>query len=127
MRLALDTNRYTDFWVGAADVVRTIEAAEEVYLPFPVVAELRSGFLNGTRATENEKILHSFLQKPGVSVLFADDLTTIHYASISHQLRMGGTPIPINDVWIAAIAIQHGLALYARDKHFDQIPQLMRL
>ena len=112
---------------GVADVVRTIESAEQVYVPFPVVAELRSGFLNGTRAAANERVLQSFLHKPGVAVLHSDDQTTIHYASISHQLRIQGTPIPINDVWIAAIVIQHGLTLYARDRHFDHIPQLMRL
>ena len=127
MRLALDTNRYSDFWSGVAEVVKTIESSEQVYLPFAVVGELRSGFLNGTRAGENERVLQAFLQKPGVSVLHSDELTTLHYATISHQLRIKGTPIPINDVWIAAIAIQHGLTLYARDRHFDHIPQLMRL
>jgi predicted nucleic acid-binding protein len=127
MRLALDTNRYSDFWAGVADVVRTLELAEQIYVPFAVVAELRSGFLNGTRAAENERALQTFLRKPGISMLLADDLTTIHYASISHQLRIQGTPIPINDVWIAAIAMQHGLTLYARDKHFDHIPQLVRV
>lgn len=127
MRIALDTNRYTDFWTGDATVVRNIEDADAVYVPFAVLAELRSGFLNGTRAAANEQALRGFLKKPGVHVLMPDEDTTVQYATVSQQLRKQGTPIPINDVWIAALALQHGLTLYARDRHFDHIPQLIRM
>lgn len=126
MRIALDTNRYSDFWNGEAEVVRTIEGAESVYVPFVVLGELRSGFLNGSRSAENERVLRRFLNKPDTHILLPDEATTLHYASIYHQLRVRGTPIPINDVWIAALVLQHGLALYARDKHFDHLPQLAR-
>jgi tRNA(fMet)-specific endonuclease VapC len=127
MKIALDGNRYTDFWNGLAAAVQTIEQADAIYLPFAVVAELRSGFLNGSRAAENERTLHSFLNSPDVSILFPDQQTTLQYAAIHHHLRMNGTPIPVNDVWIAALAIQHGLHLYARDRHFDCVPQLLRI
>jgi tRNA(fMet)-specific endonuclease VapC len=76
---------------------------------------------------ENERTLRRFLLKPGVGVLFADDQTTHHYAAVFGQLRKQGTPIPTNDVWLAALVLQHNLALHARDKHFDHLPQLVRV
>ncbi len=63
----------------------------------------------------------------GVSVLFADDQTTHHYASLYRQLRKQGTPIPTNDLWLAGLVLQHNFALHARDKHFDCLPQLVRV
>jgi tRNA(fMet)-specific endonuclease VapC len=127
MRVALDTNRYTDAWSGDPTVTRNIEDADEVFLPFVALAELRQGFLKGTRAAENERRLREFLAFRNVRMLFADEATTVHYAALYHQLRRQGTPIPTHDIWIAALTLQHGLTLYARDKHFDHIPQLMRL
>ncbi len=126
MRLALDTNRYTDLCRGEAAVVETVELADEVWLPFVVVGELRAGFAVGRNGPRNESILRRFLMKPGVDVLYADDQTTHHYANLYRQLRRQGTPIPTNDLWIAALVLQHALALLARDAHFDHILQLAR-
>ena len=126
MRLALDTNRYTDLCRGDAFVVETIEHAEEVWLPFVVVGELRAGFAVGSQGPRNEAVLRRFLMKPGVGILYADDQTTHHYASVYRQLRMQGTPIPTNDMWIAALVLQHSLALFARDAHFDALAQIVR-
>jgi len=127
MKIVLDTNRYSDFWRGDSDVVRKIEESEQVYFPFIALGELRSGFLKGTRRAENERTLEQFLAKPRVEVLLPDERTAGFYGALYHQLRVQGTPIPTNDVWIAALAVQHDLALYARDKHFDHLPQLMRI
>ena len=127
MRLALDTNRYTDLCRGDAPVVETIEAADEVWLPFIVLGELRAGFAVGTQGPRNEAILRRFLLKPGVDVLYADEQTTHHYASVYRQLRKQGTPMPTNDMWIAALVLQHSLMLYDRDAHFDALPQLTRV
>jgi len=127
MRLALDTNRYVDFSRGMADVVETLESADEIYVPFVVVGELRAGFAVGSKGPGNERTLRRFLMKEGVSVLFADDQTTHHYASVYRQLRVQGTPIPANDIWIAGLVLQHDLVLYARDQHFDHLPQLVRV
>ena len=127
MRLALDTNRYTDLCRGEASVVAAVESADEVWLPFIVVGELRAGFAVGSQGTRNEAVLRRFLLKPGVGVLYADDQTTHHYASIYRQLRKQGTPIPTNDMWIAALVLQHSLALLARDGHFESLPQLARI
>jgi tRNA(fMet)-specific endonuclease VapC len=127
MRLALDTNRYTDFCRGTSDVVDQLEHADEVVLPFTVVAELRAGFIVGKRGAENERTLRRFLMRDGVDLLFADDQTTHHYASVYRQLRAQGTPIPTNDMWLAALVLQHNLTLFARDRHFDHLPQLARV
>ena len=61
-----------------------------------------------------------------VRLLVPDEQTTHHYAAVFRQLRQQGTPIPTNDVWIAALVIQHGLVLSSRDAHFDHLPQILR-
>ena len=126
MRLALDTNRYVDLCKGVAETARLVSIAEAVLLPFVVVAELRAGFSLGKRAAENERVLRRFLLKEGVGELYPDDQTTHHNAAIFRQLRRQGTPIPTNDLWISALVLQHSLTLHARDRHFDQLPQLVR-
>ncbi len=126
MRLALDTNRYTDLCRGNASVVHTVEHADEVWLPFVVIGELRAGFAVGSQGPRNEAVLRRFLLKSGVSVLYADEQTTHHYATVYRQLRKQGTPIPTNDMWIAALVLQHSLVLCARDAHFEALPQLTR-
>lgn len=126
MRLALDTNRYVDLCKGVTETAEFVTTAEEVHLPFVVLAELRAGFALGRKAAENEQVLRRFLLKPGVSVLFADEQTTHHYATVFRQLRKQGTPIPTNDLWISALVLQHDLVLHARDRHFDHLPQIVR-
>ena len=127
MKLALDTNRYVDFARGDETVVDALEEAEEVLLPLIVLAELRAGFAVGSRGARNEGGLRRFLLRSGVSVLFPDEQTTHHYATVYRQLRQQGTPIPTNDMWIAALVLQHGLVLCARDVHFDHLPQIPRM
>ncbi len=127
MRVALDTNRYTDLARGVPEVVEIVESADSVAMPFVVLAELRAGFALGRAGAVNERALNRFLLGPGVSVLYADDQTTQAYAAVFRQLRSQGTPIPTNDVWIAALVLQHGLALCDRDLHFNHLPQLNRV
>ena len=127
MNVALDTNRYVDLCKGVDETVALVEEAERVFLPFVVIAELRAGFAHGRRQADNERILRRFLLKPGVGVVFADDQTTHHYAAVFKQLRRQGTPIPTNDMWLAALTLQHNLVLHARDRHFDHLPQLVRV
>lgn len=127
MRVILDTSRYIDFCRGEPKAVEKIRLAEEIFLPFVVVGELRAGFRCGSRGAENEKILTRFLNSPRVEVLYADDQTTHHYANLFFQLRRQGTPIPTNDLWIAALAAQHDLLLCCRDSHFDNLPQIPKV
>jgi tRNA(fMet)-specific endonuclease VapC len=126
MRVALDSNRYNDLLTGDERVADVLEAADAVYLPFVVIGELRAGFAAGARQVENERLLRQFLLRDGVEVLFADEQTTHHYAAVYAQLRRQGTPIPTNDMWIAALVLQHDLALCTRDRHFDHLPHIPR-
>jgi predicted nucleic acid-binding protein len=91
MRLALDTNRYIDLCRDVDGVAETLEEAEAILLPFPVLAELRAGFAVGSHGPENERTLRRFLMQPGVSALFADEQTTHQYASLFRQLRSQGS------------------------------------
>ena len=127
MRILLDTNRYVDLAGNDAQVLRNVEQASEVFLPFVVIGELRAGFQVGTRTSQNERKLVRFLNDPNVSVLFADEDTTHHYAVLYRQLRVSGVMIPTNDLWIAALAVQHNLLLYSRDAHFNSLPQIERI
>ena len=127
VRIALDTNRYVDFCRGNEDVVRVIQEAERLFLPLMVLAELRARFLCGSQLRKNEATLTLFLNSPRVEILDPDEQTTHHYARLFYQLRKQGTPIPTNDLWIAALVVQHDLVLCARDQHFDHLPHLPRL
>lgn len=127
MRIAIDTNRYVDFAKGLPEAVERVRRAEEIVVPFVVLGELRAGFAGGTRSGENERNLVRFLNSRRVDVVFADEDTTHHYARLFHQLRRQGTPIPTNDLWIAALVVQHELHLFARDTHFDHLAQIPRL
>jgi predicted nucleic acid-binding protein len=88
---------------------------------------MRIAVLGGSRGEDNERALITFLSSPRVAVLHADDATTHHYARLVLQLRRQGAPIPTNNLWIAALVVQHNLHLFARDQHFDALPQLARL
>ena len=127
LRLALDANRYVDFCKGQTAAVEPLRKAQEIVLPFIVLAELRAGFRLGNRRDKNEAILARFLQSPRVAVLFADEGTTHFYAELFAELRQAGTPIPTNDLWIAALVVQHDLTLLTRDKHFDRLPRIPRI
>ena len=127
MKIALDTNRYVDFARGEKSVVEILRTADEICLPLIVLAELRAGFVSGSRNQENERNLVKFLNTPRVRVLYPDDATTHHYARLFFQLKKQGTPIPVNDIWIAALVVQHELVLLARDRHFDHLSQIPTL
>ncbi len=124
MRVVIDTNRYRDFCDGKDDAVAIVRKSSEIHIPLIVVAELRSGFACGNKGPENEQILSRFLNKERVKLLSADEGTTFIYANLFRQLRTQGTPIPTNDLWIAALTIQHGLLLFSRDTHFNRLPQI---
>ncbi len=127
MNLVLDANRYTDAANRDLATASQLRRATAIVLPVIVLGEVRYGFTYGTRAARNEATRVRFLADPLVSVLPVDTATTHVYAQLMAQLRVQGTPIPVNDVWIAALAVQHGLTLYTRDRHFDRLPQVSRV
>ncbi len=127
MRIAIDSNRYADLQKGDEFTVGVVRRSNEIWMPFIVLAELRAGFANGTQRDKNEKFLVRFLASPRVKVLFADDQTTHFYADLFRELRRNGRPVPTNDLWIAALTIQHDLQLLDRDTDFDAFSRLSRL
>jgi len=127
MKIAIDSNRYTDLCRGEPAVVEIIRGAEEIHVPLIVLAEQRAGFAHGRQREKNERVLARFLNNPGVFVLAPDEQTTRVYADLYAYLRKKGRPIPTNDLWIASLVVQHGLVLFDRDSDFDALPQLPRL
>jgi predicted nucleic acid-binding protein len=126
VRVALDTNRLTDLFQGDAALAERLGLCDEVWIPLVVLAEIKAGFLGGTERHRNEILLRKLLSKATVGVLLPDRETAEHYARLFVQLKRAGTPVPDNDLWIAALALQHDLLLITRDKHFKNIPQLLR-
>ncbi len=125
MKLALDTNKYSALQRGEDPWLRQLlEKVDEIFLPFVVVAELRAGFKKSNQARQNLVTLDSFLSSPRVFVLYADENTLEAYANVWAELMAKGTPIPTNDVWIAAICQQHALTFATSDRHFDHVPLL---
>ncbi|MCP5113886.1 MAG: type II toxin-antitoxin system VapC family toxin [bacterium] len=126
VKVALDTNRLTDLFRGDAALAEWIGACEEVWIPLVVLAEMKAGFYGGTQQHKNELLLRRFLTKPSAGILMPGRETAEHYARLFVQLKRAGTPIPDNDLWIAALALEHDLVLITRDEHFQRIPQLFR-
>jgi len=123
-KILLDTNSYVAFKRGedaALDIVRT---GEFLVLSTVVIGELLAGFAAGRRETDNRRELTAFLDSPRVRVLGVDIKTADFYAVVWMQLRRQGKPIPSNDLWIAATALQHGLAVFTYDQHFQDIDGL---
>ena len=125
MKIALDSNAYSDFMRGRK-WLDAVQQTRKIILPLFVLGELRAGFLHGNRNTSNEADLERFINTPRAEVLLPDPSTTRHYAALVAQLRKQGTPIPTNDVWIAALCLQHDLILCTSDEHFRHFPHLAR-
>ena len=126
MRVALDTNRLTDLFRGDTALADLLGACEEVWIPLVVLGEIKAGFYGGAQNHRNQSLLERFLAKPTVGVLEPHRETAEQYARLFVQLKRAGTPVPDNDLWIAALVLEHGLTLITRDRHFRNIPQLLR-
>jgi len=126
MRVALDTNRITDLLRGDLEPAEQLSTAEEVWIPLFALGEIKAGFQGGTQQRRNESLLNRLLAKPTVDVLLPGRETAEQYARIFVQLRRAGTPVPDNDLWIAALVLEHDLVLITRDRHFERIPQVIR-
>ncbi len=124
MELLFDTNAYVEVAKGNAAALQKLRRASLVHLTFVSLAELRAGFACGSKTQQNEKNLQRFLAAKRVSVLYADSETSLFYARIYATLRQNGTPIPTNDLWIAALALQHGLPVYTFDRHFNKVASI---
>ena len=125
MNLLLDTCAYSELLRGDQSILDVMQRAKSVALPSIAIGELLSGFRAGSRRAENMAKLNQFLSRPSVRVLNVTHETAVRYAEVDFYLRTKGRPIPRNDVWIAATAIEHGLQLVTLDVHFREIPLLL--
>ena len=127
MRLSLDTNIYSAFKNGNEKIRDILENADEILIPVTVLGELYSGFQIGSLTEKNLTELDEFLSKPGVSIIEINKEIAFRYGFITKKLRKQGTPIPTNDIWIAAATMDTGSILLSSDKHFKEVPGLMVL
>ncbi|MFM8899874.1 MAG: type II toxin-antitoxin system VapC family toxin, partial [Burkholderiales bacterium] len=119
--ILLDTNAYTAFMLGDEAIVNVIAHAEQLYVNSVVLGELLGGFAAGGREAKNRAELARLLQSPRVTVLPISAQTADSYALVYAGLRRKGQPIPSNDLWIAASALEHGAAVLTRDAHFTHV------
>ncbi len=120
-RFCLDTSAYSRFQRGDETVVELVDRAEWIGMPSVALGELRTGFLLGGRTAQNERELGEFLASPVVTELTVDGEVSRHYAEMVVDLRRAGTPIPTNDIWIAATAARAGALVLTADEHFERI------
>jgi tRNA(fMet)-specific endonuclease VapC len=125
-KVLIDTNIYSLAMRGEANVVSTLRRIDQIGFSAISIGELLSGFKGGRRETENREELNIFLDSPRVVVHSIDEGTADFYASVLTNLKVAGTPIPTNDIWISAVAFQHGYKIYSNDHHFNQIPGLVQ-
>lgn len=121
MRLLLDSNAYSLFARRHPQVTEFLREADEILLSAIVVGELLSGFRQGTRFDLNLAEFRAVLDDPDVSILPVGSVTADRYARISASLRAKGRPIPTNDMWIAAHAMETGADLVSADRHFEHV------
>ena len=122
--MILDTNALSAFVDGDAAIGDVLRQQARACIPVIVLGEFRSGIAQSRHRAAYEQWLASELTH--FDVLPVTEETTISYAEVRVALRLGGNPIPANDTWIAALALQHGLPVLSRDTHFDVVPKIRR-
>ena len=125
MRLFLDTSAYSFAMRGENGVVSLLREAEELIMCPITTGELFAGFARGSKEIENHKVFKEFLKSPRVRIVPITTDTSVFYAKILNDLRAIGKPIPSNDIWIAACAMQEGAQLLSSDRHFQAVPGLL--
>lgn len=125
MRVLLDTSAYSAFMRGRHDIKEVLQSADSIAVNPIVLGELRAGFRHGRHSDKNTNQLKRFLASPRVHVVMIDEETAERYAVILNSLWTIGRPIPTNDLWIAASAMQYGLTILTTDAHFTHIAQVL--
>lgn len=122
--MILDTNALSAFVDGDAGVGEVLRRQPRAAIPVIVLGELRYGIAESRRRSAYEAWLDA--QLPHFDILAVTDETAIAYATVRVALRRSGRPIPANDAWIAALALQHQLPILSRDHHFDVVSEVKR-
>ncbi len=125
MKILIDTNAYSLYWKNHPPVVNKITDSDSVLISPVVLGEILYGFRKGSRLERNLSLLKRFLEHEAVDMIPIGEVTADRYSRIVLQLQRQGTPIPSNDMWIAAQAMEHGAELLTADRHFEQISGLV--
>jgi len=121
----LDTNYYVAFKRNDKQAIDALRSLDYIGIDITVLAELYTGFKMGSKEKFNTNELEKFLNNNRTHIINHDLNTAVYYAHIFKNLKEKGMPIPTNDVWISASAMQHGLTLFTFDKHFEAIDGLL--
>ncbi|MFH0787155.1 MAG: type II toxin-antitoxin system VapC family toxin [Pseudomonadota bacterium] len=124
-RILIDTNIYVAFKRNVKEIIEVLRTVDYIGMNTVVLGELYAGFKGGVKEEKNKEELDKFLDSPRVEVLPVDEATSEVYAHIFWNLRKKGQPIPTNDIWIAASAFQHNLALFTLDDHYNKVDGLI--
>lgn len=124
MKILLDTSAYVAFKRGNEPVLEVVRRAERLLFSSVVAGELIAGFRHGGRTDENLGELRAFLDHPRVRLAQVTLTTADRYGRIYAALRRKGTPIPTNDIWVAAQALETGADLLSTDGHFEHVDGL---
>lgn len=125
MNYLIDTSAYSSFFKGDTRLKNYFKTDSNIYIPLVVIGELRAGFAAGTKPDYNEKYLQQFLDRPQVNILNLSNKTTVIYGLIYTRLKKAGKPIGSNDMWVAALALEHDCLLVTLDSDFKQVPDLL--
>jgi tRNA(fMet)-specific endonuclease VapC len=119
IEILVDTSAYSALYKGNREIKKIFHSADRINFPIITIGELRAGFRLGNREEKNRELLRERLDTEGTSILYLDNETAEHYSDIFAELRRVGTPIPTNDIWIAALARQYKLPVCSLDGHFN--------
>ena len=125
MKILMDTSAYVGFKLNKPELVDIIINAESILISPIVLGELIFGFRNGTRFEENMDDLNKFINHEVIDLVQIGRITSDRYSRIAAQLKRHGSPIPTNDIWIAAQTMEHGAELISSDLHFEKISGLV--
>ncbi|MCK4761140.1 MAG: type II toxin-antitoxin system VapC family toxin [Candidatus Aminicenantes bacterium] len=124
-KILVDTNIYSDAMRGKPYAIDIFKRNEQLLFSPVVIGELLAGFKRGKQEEKNKRQLKKFLAKERIFELIISSDTSEFYAFILEQLKKQGTPIPTNDIWIAASAMENGAAVATRDEHFLKVRGIM--
>ena len=123
--MILDTNGISALAEGEPALEPLLRRAAQVAIPVIVLGEYRYGISQSRSHIHYEQWLTEYL--PSFQILDVDEQTTVFYSAVRRELKKAGTPIPSNDIWIAALCRQHSLPLLSRDHHFDAVSGIIRI
>jgi len=123
-KILLDTSAFSAYMRGHTGIKQAVQRADQIVLTPIVLGELEAGFRQGRKLEANRRLLEEFLAASRVKVAMVDEETAERYGRIVSHLAASGQPLPTNDIWIAASAMQHGLYVVTTDAHFAHVPQV---